>query len=119
SMPIKAADGAVIGTYANYYRETKEPTERDMEVIAMVARTTGIAIERHRHELSRKRDEEKRLILLREMNHRVKNVFAVASALITMSARSAGSPQELAQTVQARLSALGRAHGLVKPEILD
>jgi hypothetical protein len=41
-MPIKGADGAVLGTFANYYREPKQPAERDMEVIAMVARTTGM-----------------------------------------------------------------------------
>ena len=29
SIPIKAADGSVLGTFANYYREPREPTGRD------------------------------------------------------------------------------------------
>ncbi len=111
SMPIKAADGTIIGTYANYYREPRLPTERDMEVISMVARTTGI--------LARQQAEEQRQLLFREMNHRVKNAFALASSLVTLSARVAKTPEELANTAKARLAALGRAHGLVKPKNLD
>ena len=119
SVPLKAADGSVLGTFANYYREPTQPTPRDMDIITMVARTASIAIERHRHEQARQRDEEQRIILLREVNHRVKNVFALASALISINAKTASTPKELADSVQARLSALGRAHGLVKPELLE
>ncbi|WP_139093123.1 GAF domain-containing protein [Pararhizobium polonicum] len=49
-MPILAADGRGLGTFANYYREPQEPTERDLEVISMVTRTTAIAIEEQRFE---------------------------------------------------------------------
>jgi two-component sensor histidine kinase len=119
SIPIKAADGSVLGTFANYYREPKEPTGRDMEVISMVARTTGIAIERHRNELARKRGEEQRTLLLRELNHRVKNVFALTSSLVALSASSATDPKELAIAVGGRLDALARAHQLVRPSLSD
>jgi two-component sensor histidine kinase len=114
SMPIVAADGRVLGTFANYYREPKAPTERDLEVIGMVTRTAAIAIERYRHELSRQRAEEQRILLLRELNHRVKNVFALTNSLLTMTARSAGSVEELCSSVQGRLHALSRAHELVQ-----
>ncbi|HEY8947934.1 MAG TPA: GAF domain-containing protein [Rhizomicrobium sp.] len=115
SVPIRGADGRVLGTFANYYREPKEPTERDTEVISMVAQTTAIAIERHRRELDRQRSEEKHMLLVRELNHRVKNIFALANSLVVMSARSANSADELSKAVQGRLSALSRAHELVQP----
>lgn len=60
----------------------------------------------------RRRIEEQRRLLLREMNHRVKNLFTVSASLVTMSARSASSAQELALILRERLAALARAHAL-------
>jgi two-component sensor histidine kinase len=115
SMPILAADGRVLGTFANYYHEPKEPTERDLEVIGMVTRTTAIAIERHKNDLARTRAEEARLLLLRELNHRVKNLFALVDSLLHMSARSASSVEEFSDAVRGRLQSLNRAHELIQP----
>jgi PAS domain S-box-containing protein len=58
---------------------------------------------------------ERQDLLLREMNHRVKNLFAVASGVVALSARSASTPAELASAIQSRLSALSRAHELILP----
>jgi PAS domain S-box-containing protein len=59
-----------------------------------------------------KRSIDQRDLLLREMNHRVKNVFQLASGLVSLSARAAETPRQLAAAVQERLAALGRAHAL-------
>ncbi|MGF9567577.1 GAF domain-containing protein [Neorhizobium sp. JUb45] len=115
SMPIKAADGRILGTFANYYHEPKEPTERDIEVIGMVTRTIAIAIERYNYEQARERAEEQRVLLLRELNHRVKNVFALTNSLLKMSARTVSTATELAAIVTSRLTALSKAHDLVQP----
>jgi PAS domain S-box-containing protein len=61
--------------------------------------------------------EQRQQLLLREMNHRVKNLFTLASSLVTLSARSAASPAELATSVSARLEALARAHALTIPPV--
>jgi len=63
----------------------------------------------------RKRHEEQQELLLKEMDHRVKNLFAIVGGMVTLSARSANTPKELAQTVQGRLGALASAHQLVRP----
>ncbi|HTN62352.1 MAG TPA: PAS domain S-box protein [Devosia sp.] len=60
----------------------------------------------------RRRAEEQQNLLLREMDHRVKNLFALASSLVTLSARSAETPAELATAVSSRLGALAQAHSL-------
>lgn len=60
----------------------------------------------------RRRAEEKQQLLLGEMEHRIKNLFAVACSLVRVSARSAASPSDLAATVCAQLDALARAHAL-------
>ena len=59
-----------------------------------------------------RRAQEQQELLVREMNHRIKNVFSLASGVVNLSARSAGTPQELAAAVRDRLAALARAHDL-------
>ena len=63
----------------------------------------------------RKHHEEQQELLLKEMDHRVNNLFALVGGIVTLSARSAATPKDLAQTVQGRLSALASAHRLVRP----
>jgi PAS domain S-box-containing protein len=61
-------------------------------------------------DLRRARDRQQ--LLLREMSHRIKNLFALSGSIVGLSARSAKSPQELAESTRARLAALARAHAL-------
>lgn len=63
----------------------------------------------------RRRAEERQHLLIREMDHRVKNLFTLAGSLVTLSARSATTPADLAAAVSARLSALSQAHALTVP----
>jgi len=52
-------------------------------------------------------------MLTREMSHRVKNLFAIAIGMVSISAKSAATPQDMAETLLGRLNALARAHDLV------
>ena len=67
----------------------------------------------------RKRAEEQRQLLLREMNHRAKNFIAVANSLVTLSAKHAPTKEDLVRSVRDRLDALLRAHELVRPAIVE
>jgi two-component system CheB/CheR fusion protein len=51
------------------------------------------------------------------MNHRIRNLFALASGMVALSARSAETPEAMAEAVRARLAALARAHGLTLPRL--
>ena len=55
SSPILGSNGAVLGTFANYYRQPRDPTPQDLEWVEMVKRSVAIAIERERFEKSRQR----------------------------------------------------------------
>ncbi|TIU33362.1 MAG: PAS domain S-box protein, partial [Mesorhizobium sp.] len=81
--PIASASGAIVG-------------------VSKIAR--GIS--------ERLRAREQRELLLREMDHRVKNLFAIASTIVNLSAPAAETPAELASIVSDRLGALARAHAL-------
>jgi len=63
----------------------------------------------------RRRAMERQQLLLREMNHRVKNLFTLTSGLVALSARSATSAEELATSLRDRIASLGRAHDLTLP----
>jgi PAS domain S-box-containing protein len=65
----------------------------------------------------RRRAQERQVLLLREMNHRIKNLFALAGSVVTMSARFSKSVEELVETVRERLGALARAHDLTMPDV--
>ncbi|WP_247714642.1 CheR family methyltransferase [Qipengyuania psychrotolerans] len=53
-----------------------------------------------------------REIMLREMNHRVKNLFAVIAAMVAISKREASNLDEFAEDLRNRIHALGRSHSL-------
>jgi PAS domain S-box-containing protein len=62
-----------------------------------------------------KRDAEQNEVLSRELSHRIKNIFAVIAGLIALSAHRREAVSEFAATLQARITALGRAHEFVRP----
>jgi two-component sensor histidine kinase len=64
---------------------------------------------------NRKQAEESNELLAGEMSHRVKNLLAVATGLTHLSHRSANSLEDMAKDLIERLTALGRAHDLVRP----
>jgi len=64
---------------------------------------------------ARKQAEEGSELLAGEMSHRVKNLLAIASSLTAMTSRSASSVEHMSEELTRRLSALGRAHDLIRP----
>jgi PAS domain S-box-containing protein len=64
----------------------------------------------------RKRAQERQNLLLREMEHRIKNLFALAINVVALSGRSATNVPELVTSARERLSALARAHALTLPD---
>ena len=63
----------------------------------------------------RKQAEEGSELLAGEMSHRVKNLLAIATGLTQLAGRSAKSVDEMTGELTQRLTALGRAHDLVRP----
>ena len=63
----------------------------------------------------RKQAEEGSELLAGEMSHRVKNLLAIATGLTQLTGRSAQSVADMTGELTQRLTALGRAHDLVRP----
>jgi PAS domain S-box-containing protein len=58
---------------------------------------------------------ESRDLLAKELSHRIKNIFAVVSALISMSVRKHPEVADFGQELIGTVQALGRAHDYVRP----
>jgi len=63
----------------------------------------------------RKQAEEGHELLAGEMSHRVKNLLAIAASLTAITSRSAKTTADMTKELTQRLTALGRAHDLVRP----
>ncbi len=63
-----------------------------------------------------RRAEERRAVLIGELNHRVKNTLASVQSLAEQTLRSSPGPEEFVPAFQARLLALSRAHDLLTRE---
>ncbi len=62
---------------------------------------------------ARKSADAQRDFALRDLEHRMRNVFSVLTSVISLSLRSAATPKQLAAALQARVGALARAHQLL------
>ncbi|MND25860.1 Blue-light-activated histidine kinase 1 [compost metagenome] len=85
ALPLKNADGEIIRWYG---------TSSDID--------------------APKQLEEQREMVSQELDHRIKNLFALVNGLVALSAREQPNHRPLAETLRARLDALHRAHGLIR-----
>ncbi|MHC9237558.1 sensor histidine kinase [Pseudooceanicola sp. 502str34] len=54
-----------------------------------------------------------RQLHLDEMNHRIKNLFALVSSMVSSAGRESQSKEELVENLRGRISALDRAHSMM------
>ena len=113
-----AATRAVLGPYETDFRiiageEIRWIAARGQgEDVGIVGRTMfGIFLD----VTGRKQAEEGHELLAGEMSHRVKNLLAIAAGLTSITSRTTSSTQDMARELIQRLTALGRAHDLVRP----
>jgi PAS domain S-box-containing protein len=66
-----------------------------------------------RDETPLKRAEEHRVLLLNELNHRVKNTLATVQSIVEQTLRSNGVATEVRSDLSARVMALARAHNVL------
>lgn len=78
------------------------------------ARFVGVVVD----VTNQKNAQERQRLLAREADHRVKNIFANFHSMISLSARSARTPKDMAEALRGRLDALLRAKDLIRPGIM-
>lgn len=117
-----AFDPAGDGTYSLEFRilhpDTKEL--RWLHLDGQVRFGDGVpvrAVGTVRSITERRQAEERNKLLTQELNHRVKNLFAIVMGMIRLTARSATTPAEMAAALAGRVQALSIAHQLAQPAV--
>lgn len=93
-------------------RSENDFVEQDIAFLQGAANVLGMAIERRQHERSLKAALARQQLLLREMNHRVKNSLAIVAGMLRLQAGEGDNP-ELARRLEeasVRIAAIARAH---------
>jgi PAS domain S-box-containing protein len=120
-MPAVQRDGWWEGELTLRHRVSGEPIAVRSTVFTVRDATGSVAgyatVTRDLREA--KRSEEARELLIRELSHRIKNIFAVVGGLAALTARSDPASKPFAAAFRERLGALARAHEYVRPHSPD
>ncbi len=104
--------GSWRGELIQRTRDGRELTvDSRIELVAVEGH--GLVFESARDITERKQWEQQQRLLLRELNHRVKNTLAVVQAIAHQTLRSAKSNKEFVQSFEGRIAAMGSAHDLL------
>ena len=109
---ILQGDGAPFGVLEVDSKSEGEFSERDIAFLQGAANILGMAIEQQQYQRKLKDALDRHQILLKEVNHRVKNSLQVVSSMLQLQARSVGDPDlsERLTEASSRVSAVGRAY---------
>jgi len=96
--PLIEADGRYLGA-----------------VILVTETTARLGVERRLRRSERDLQDALRLaeVVAQELDHRIKNIFSMADALVSLSVRDHPQMRDFAEELHQRFHALGRAHALI------
>jgi two-component sensor histidine kinase len=104
---------AAIGAY---WATERDPTDAEINALKALARATGTAFENVRLVSSLTESLERRDFLIRELDHRVKNMLASVQAIARQTLKTAPTQQAFVESFNGRLMALSRSHVLLTKE---
>ena len=109
---ILQGDGKPFGVLEVDSRSKDKFEEHDLAFLQGAANILGMAIERERHERRLRAALERDKILLKEMNHRVKNSLAIVTSMLRLQSHDVANPELSDQLIQAsrRVEAISKAH---------
>ena len=109
---ILQGDGSPFGVLEVDSRSEGEFSEYDIAFLQGAANILGMAIEQQQYRRKLQAALERHQILLKEVNHRVKNSLQVVSSMLHLQASAVGDPalSDRLNEASTRISAVGRAY---------
>jgi two-component sensor histidine kinase len=109
---ILQGDGTPFGVLEVDSRSEGEFGEHDLTFLQGAANILGMAIEQQQYQRKLQAALDRHQVLLKEMNHRVKNSLQVISSMLYLQANAVGDPDlsERLNEASARISTVGRAY---------
>jgi PAS domain S-box-containing protein len=98
------AQGRLVGKFMVYFDGPHAFSTTEIDLVITIARQLGFSIERVRA-------EQRRDLLIAELNHRVKNTLATVVAISHQSYVNGRSPEEAHGSFDRRVRALAQTHG--------
>jgi two-component sensor histidine kinase len=111
-VPLQSKGAAPLGTLWVIAKETGHFDSGHARSMSDLAAFAAIALRMIQSEDRLSQALRIQETLTVEMNHRVKNVFALTEGMVRLSAHSAVSKEDLAATLMGRLHSLAEAHAL-------
>ena len=118
SIPIISSSGGILGTFAQYYRHTGDPTPRDWELFDMVLHTAAITIEHKRAEESLREADRHKTEFLAMLAHELHNPLAPIRNAVQIMRLSREDPQVLDSIIEMMERQVGQMSRLVD-DLLD
>ena len=113
-VPLYMARGQPLGTLWIVSENEGHFDSSHARILRELASFAGIALAMLHDQRIQKEAIEQYEMLAAEMSHRIKNLFSIVGAMISISKRSAVSADDLATTLSGRLQALATAHSFVR-----
>jgi two-component sensor histidine kinase len=109
---ILQGDGSPFGVLEVDSRSEGEFTEHDISFLQGAANVLGMAIERQRYEDRLRASVEQQKVLIKEINHRVKNSLQLVSSMFHLQAQTSTDPTVIRalQAASGRVTAVARVH---------
>jgi two-component sensor histidine kinase len=109
---ILQGDGAPYGVLEVDSRSEGDFSERDIAFLQGAANIIGMAIERQRYENKLKAAVEHQQVMLKEINHRVKNSLQLVASMLSLRASAQDDPAvtHVLAEASSRISAIARVH---------
>jgi len=109
---ILQGDGRPFGVLEVDSRSEEKFTEHDVAFLQGAANILGMAIERERHERRLQAALDRHEVLLKEMNHRVKNSLMIVASMLQLQASDVGDAALTSHLEEAsrRVMAVAKAH---------
>jgi two-component sensor histidine kinase len=109
---ILQGDGSPFGVLEVDSRSEGEFSEHDVAFLQGAANILGMAIEQQQYQRKLKAALDRHQVLLKEVNHRVKNSLQVVSSMLQLQANAVGDPDlsERLNEASTRILAVGRAY---------
>ena len=92
SQPIIDRTGRVLGTFGTYFREVREPSPAERQVVEILSHTAALAIERTRAEDAQREAERRKDEFIATLSHELRNPLAPLRAALQMLPASISSP---------------------------
>lgn len=112
-VPIRSADGHVLGSLCAVDLKPRQWTKAELGALEDIAEILKSEIDLRREIEERRRAEEQQQLLIRELNHRVRNTLATVQSVVQLSLRAYGDIDEIKTSIGARIGALARAHTML------